>query len=185
MRSCGVLVLLACSPAFADEGASDLGVHTPLRWEHPDEPVLHLDPIPPLATEGLGAKTARTTQVLQLGPHARLVGEGESWTASLSPMPPGPEIDDVSRGWRAGYSLSYDLGPFSVGAAVDYGHVDSGYERGTYRYVGLSIYRTFRLSRWMLAWIALSAGRQTWLGVPPPGEHDTSSLSLTIGTTFR
>lgn len=185
MRSCGVLVLLACSPAFADEHGPDLGVHAPLRWRHQDEPILHLDPIPPLATEGIGGKSDHETAVLELGAHARLVGEGEWWKASLSPMPSGPDIDDIARGWRAGGTLSYDLGPFSVGATVQYGHVDSRFERGTYRYVGVSIYRTFRLSRWMLAWIALSAGRQSWLGTASTGEQNADTLMLSIGTTFR
>lgn len=180
-----MVVLLACTTARADEATpEELGVSTPLRLHPQDEPLLHLDPIPPLATEGVGGQTAREAHVLDLGPNARLVGEGEWWKASLSPITFGPDIDDMARGWRAGYALSYDLGLFKVGASVQYGHVDSRYERGTYRVVGIAAYRTFRLSRWMLAWIALSAGHQEWLGVPPPGESNSSSVMLSVGTTF-
>lgn len=178
-------VLLAGTAAHAEDTAHDLELHAPERWRS-DEPVLHIDPVPPLATEGIGGKSERETQILELGPRARLVGEGEQWKASLSPQPAfGAEIDDMSRGWRASYALSYDLGLFKVGASVEYGHVDSRYERGTYRFVGISAYRTFRLSRWMLAWIALSAGRQEWLGLPPSGEANSNSVMLSIGTTFR
>jgi hypothetical protein len=179
------MVLLACTAAQADDTGSDLELRAPQRWHH-DDPVLRIDPIPPLSTEGIGGQSQSETQILDLGPRARLVGEGVQWRASLSPQPAfGPEIDDMSRGWRASYALSYDLGLFSVGASLEYGHVDSRYERGTYRVVGLSAYRTFRLSRWMLAWFALSAGRQEWLGGPPTGEANASSVMLSIGTTFR
>ncbi len=186
MRSCAVVVLLASSAVSADEFTPDLGVHAPLRWEHPGEPVLHLDPIPPLTTEGLGAKTDGVTQIIDLGRRARLVGEGTWWKTSMAPLPPGSDVDDLSRGWRAGYTLTYDLGPLTIGASVGAGHVDSRYGRGTYRTIGVSVYRRFRLSRWMRAWIALSGAQQAWLGVdPPPGEANGPAGMLTIGTTFR
>lgn len=185
MRSSGWLVLLTCSTARADDELPELGMRTPVRWEQQHEPVLHLDPIPPPATEGLGGETDRATSVIELGPRARLVGEGERWKSSLTPQAFGPEIDDLSRGWRASYELSYDLGLFRVGASIGAGHVDSRFERGTYRVVSLAAYRTFRLSRWMLAWISLGIGHQDWFGNPPPGEANATTATLSIGTTFR
>lgn len=179
------MVLLACTAAHADDTAADLELHAPQRWHH-DDLILHLDPMPSLSTEGIGGQSEREMQILELGPRARLVGVSERWKAALSPQVQfGPDIDDMARGWRARYALVYDLGLFKLGASLEYGHVDSRYERGTYQVVGVAAYRTFRLSRWMLAWIALSAGRQQWLGQAPPGEASSSSIMLSIGTTFR
>ena len=151
--------------------------------EQQHEPILHVELIPALATEGLGGTTERATHVIDLGANVRLVGESEWWKASLTP---GQENDAVSRGWRASYELSYDLGLFRIGASVGMGHVDSRFERGTYRVVGISASRTFRLSRWMLAWISLGVGQQKWFGgTPPPAEADATTATLSIGTTFR
>ncbi|MDB4960144.1 MAG: hypothetical protein JWP01_143 [Myxococcales bacterium] len=50
---------------------------------------------------------------------------------------------------------------------------------------GVSVSRTVRLSRWMTGWISLDVGRQEWIDRAPPGEADSTTLALSIGTTFR
>ncbi len=185
MRTSAWLLLLACGTAEAEEAAPGVTVRAPRRWQEPG-PLLHLDFILPANTEGLGATTEREAYVLELGSSARLAVQGEWWKSTLSPQALQPDdLDDVSRGWRASYELSYDLGPFRLGGSMTLGHVDGRFERGTYRAVGVSASRTLRLSRWMLAWISLGVGRQQWLGAPPPGEANRTTVMLRIGTTFR
>ena len=108
-------------------------------------------------------------------------------TSALPDSMFGPSDDvNTSRGWRAATQLTYDLGPFKLGASVAVNHVDSRFERGTYAFVGVSLYRTFRLSRWNIGWIALTLGRQQWFGaMPPNGEANATTASLNIGMTFR
>jgi len=186
MRTAAWILLLAWSTAEADDATSGLTVRAPRRWEAPPQPLLHLDVILPVNAEGVGATTGREAHVLELGPRARMVAEGEWWKSTLTPHRFGPDdFDDVAHGWRAAYELSYDLGPFRLGASVGLGHVDSRFERGTYRIIEVSAYRTFRLSRWMLAWVSLGVGHQQWSGVPPPGESSGTKVGLRIGTTFR
>ncbi len=190
MRPLAWLVLLACSPAVVGADGTDdarpvITVHAPQRWKEQEGPLLHLDYVPPSGVEGIGGTLQHETTVIDVTRRLRIVGDGSWWKASLSPQPLGSEIDELAQGWRASYELSYDLGPFRIGASVAAGHVDSRYERGTYRIVGVSAYRTVRLSRWMLAWISLGVGRQQWFGQPPPGESNATFVGLTLGTTFR
>lgn len=151
-----------------------------------DPPLLHLDTDLGVASMAPGAQTDSDTTTLEFGRRTRIVAEGEWWKSSLAPKLFGPDIDEVSHGFRGGLELSYDLGPFSLGGNVAYGHVDSRYQRGTYRTTGITAFRTFRLSRWMLGWISLGLGKQEWLGTkPPPGEANQNTIMLSIGTTFR
>jgi hypothetical protein len=180
-----LVLLLACDPAAADDGTPSVTERTSLSRE-PTGPLLHLDFVLPVKAESVGATTRRESYVLELGSRARLVADGTWWSSPLAPQPLGPDdTEDVARGWRAAYELSYDLGPFRLGATMALGRVDSRFERGTYRVVGVSASRTLRLSRWMLAWISLGVGRQQWFGAPPPGESDSTTVMLSIGTTFR
>ena len=64
-------------------------------------------------------------------------------------------------------------------------HLDSRFVRGDYRTIGVRLIKRFRLSRWMLAWISLGVSRRDWYGAPPAGEANSTTVSLTIGTTFR
>lgn len=187
MRAPAWIVVLACGRAMADEGEPSITVRAPRRWQAPQGPLLHLDHVPPLNVEGLGAMREREAVVLELGDHIRMAGEGEWWQSTLSPQPLGPtDFDDVARGWRAGYRLSVDLGPFLVAGTVAMGHVDSRFGSGTYHTQGVAIYRRVRLTRWMRAWISLGVSQRTWVGdTPPPGEEDDITIGLTIGTTFR
>ena len=189
MRAVGWWLLLVCVPAAADEGTPGVAVRVSRRWEQPSGPLLHLDDLPRLGAEGVGADVAREGDVLALGPRARLALEGEWWESQLTPRALGllgaDPLDDRARGWRGAAELSYDLGPFRVGASVAMGHVDDRYGSGTYQMVGLFAYKTFRLSRWMRAWIALGITHQQWNGTPPPGESNATTIGLSLGTTFR
>jgi hypothetical protein len=177
--------LLASSTALADEGIT---VRMRTRGEVDREPLLHLEYNLPLDTEGLGGAKDSAHTVIDVGNRARIVMGGDWWKSSLTPYAVGASelgADDIARGWRGGLELSYDLGPFRVGANAVLGHVDSQYERGSYRLLGVSISRTFRLSRWMRGWISLGIGQQQWYGKPPNGEANNTTATLSIGTTFR
>jgi hypothetical protein len=90
--------------------------------------------------------------------------------------------DDLrNHGWRIGAELSYDLGLFSVG-------VNASMTRdgdSAHRMVGLFAFRTFRLSRWMRAWIMLGVGAEQWEGGPFSAPRQGTMVGLTLGTTFR
>jgi hypothetical protein len=186
MRSCVVgLLLCATAVATADDDTPSITVRSE-RFVRDEEPLLRLDYEPSVASQSPGAAVDGDAIAIDLGRYVRVSGEGEWWQSSPPAPFFGPAVDDAARGWRAGGHLSVDLGLFRVGASVAYGHVDGRYQRGTYRVVGISAYRTFRLSRWMLAWIALGLGKQTWLGGDaPPGERNQTTATLSIGTTFR
>lgn len=185
----GLLMLLAAfSPAHADDeptardSASDVVAPAVTLLhrarEATDVPLLHLDDMFGAITD-TPAAVVHDTHVLALGRRVRLSSDAAWWTATL------PGFEGASRGWRSTHELSSDLGGFRVALSAGAGHVDNRLERGTSRFVGVSATRTFRLSRWMLAWISLGAGVQQWSGLPPLGESNGASVKLTIGTTFR
>jgi hypothetical protein len=182
MRRAAWLVVIACGPAHADEDAPSVTLRARPSWERTDGPLLQLDD----KLLGTGATRHREVTLIRLGSRAQLLAEGQWWSGTRSPDAlASHELEDVERGWRTGFELSYDLGPFRVGASAALGHTDGRFGRGTYQFAGVSIHRTFRLSRWMRAWISLGAGRRQWLGTPPQNESNDSTIGLTIGTTFR
>jgi hypothetical protein len=154
------------------------------RWlEQPGGPLLHLDDLP-----GPRAQTAgdvdRESWVLDRGRGLRIAADGTWWSATPSTsLVRGSQ--GVAHGWHGGAELSYDLGPLRIGAHAGVGQVDDWFEHGSYRFAGLSVYRTFILSRWMVAWISLRAELRQWAGTPPPGETSSGSIKLSVGTTFR
>ncbi|HEY5947901.1 MAG TPA: hypothetical protein VIV40_20515 [Kofleriaceae bacterium] len=185
MRPLAWIVVLAGGIAYADDAIT---VHARVRSEEQTEPLLHLDYSLPVVSEGLGGAKDGEQTVIDIGPRARIAMGSEWWKSSLAPIPLGAAdlgADDMSRGWLAAYELSYNLGPFRLGANMGMGRVDSRYERGSYRVMGVSVSRQFRLSRWVLAWISLGIGQQTWQGQPPPGEANNTTAMLRFGFTFR
>lgn len=185
MRAFAYLLILATHIASADEPS--LVVRVPERWQD-GGPMLHLEER--AIAEGLGGAKQGETSIFQIGPGARVVMSGEWWTndswAEGKPHASSGELDVGARGWRARFELGADVGPFWLGVHVAAGRVDGRFEQGTYRDIGVSLLKRFRLSRWMLAWIGLTIGHRQWLGdAPPPGEQNGPSLMLTVGTTFR
>jgi hypothetical protein len=148
-------------------------------------PRLELDPVLPPLLQGLGATEEADRAELRIGADTRVLLEGVRWihddAAAL------PHVDLPARGWRAAVRLSHDLGFARVEAGASLNEVDSRFGSGRYVDLGLSIRRTFRLSRWMTAWISLGVGRRRWLGAgqPPAGESDATEVMLRVGTTFR
>jgi hypothetical protein len=182
------LFLLASDDARADDRRSS-GEAAPIgvsmrarRWAPPDVPLLHLDAFSPLNAES-SAVADHAMSRLDLGRGVRVTAEG-TWRSSALTSPLS-ELDGTVRGWSAASELSYAVGPFRLGARAGAGYVDHRFERGSYRFAGVSVSRTFRLSRWMLAWISLGIGFKQWSGAPPPGESNGAALELTVGTTFR
>jgi hypothetical protein len=141
-----------------------------------DEPLLHLD-LTPLAADAEGGKMDGRVAVLDLGPRARLTAEGRWWQTGLAPSHFGEDLP--YGGWRAAAELSYDLGPFRIGVTASLTRDGET----SHRAVGLFAYRTFRLSRWMQAWILLGVAYEQWNIGGQPRSGTTAGLS--IGTTFR
>ena len=181
-RGCSILVLAAVGVRVA-RGDDTPEVHA--RWQKPEHgPWLTLEPALQPKVQGLGATEETEGTQLRIGARTSLVLEGSTWLNKDTVKK--PLLDLPGRGWQAALRLSHDFGWFRVGAAASLNHVDSRYERGTYRDVRVSVSRTTRLSRWMTAWISLEAGSRHWYGEKPPdGEADGTEAMLSIGTTFR
>lgn len=146
--------------------------------------VLELDPELQPRLEGLGAVEQSTRTTLPLDVHTVAMLTLAEW--ANEDTADHPLIDVPAAGWRAGFRLARDLGFATVELHGELDHVESRYGRGTYRDVGISIGRTFRLSRWMTAWISLGLAHRHWLDQAPAGEpSDETTVMLTIGTTFR
>jgi hypothetical protein len=164
-------VVLASSVAAADDGALRVRELGPDRVE----PWLHLDATVLDPTVGEGGKVDRTGVVLDVG-RLRWAAEGMWWQSGLSPSVVTKDL--TIHGWRAAAEVSYDLGPFRVGVNASLTR-----EGDSRRVVGLFAYRTFRLSRWMRAWIVLGIAFEQLQADGLAKQGVTTGLSL--GTTFR
>jgi hypothetical protein len=142
------------------------------------EPWLHLDATRILSPDTEGATVDGQVALLDLGPRARVAVEGKWWQSGLAPSRFAEDLQ--TNGWRASAELSYDLGPFRIGLNASMGRIGDS----SHRMIGLFAYRTFRLSRWMRAWIVLGVAYEQWdVGSGPRGGGVT--MGLTLGTTFR
>lgn len=188
VRSPAWLMVVACSAAHADDGAAthpddgtEISLRASPRLELPDGPLLQHDWAP--RWQAAGAAVDHEARIVDLGRGVRLAAEGKWWTTE--PLSPLSGLDGNQHAWRTAYELSYDLGPFRLGAHVGAGQLDGRFERGSYRFAGMTVTRTLRLSPWMLAWISLSAGLEQWSGLPAPARASSTEVKLTVGTTFR
>lgn len=170
MRSCAVILLL---PALA---AADPEVRARHLTEADSEPQLHLDPT--MFDESIGGVGGGQRALWQVGPRARVAAEGNWWGTALSPTIFAE--DTTLNSWRANLELSYDLGPFKIGMNAQLGKEGEL----THRMVGLFAYRTFRLSRWMHAWIVLGASYDQWNREGEP-TLTGGRIGISIGTTFK
>ncbi|MDX2089631.1 MAG: hypothetical protein SFX73_17380 [Kofleriaceae bacterium] len=145
-------------------------------WFRPDEePLLHVDPVwrPQRALDA----TTDTTRVAYFIAGTAVAFERSAWTDTTSGIP--------GDGWGTTLRVSRQLGPLRIGGYASYQRLDTRLARGEYIDLGVSVGRTFTLSKWMTAWIALSLGTRRWQGSPPPGEQNETTLMLSVGTTFR
>jgi hypothetical protein len=181
VRWVGILVLAAAA-ARADDGPTEVHEHGFL--DPSTEPLLELDPTwRPNATLDAPETTTRATYTL--GANTVATFESSQWSLAATDPSLGLPENTTGDGWGAAVRLVRKVGPLRVGGYAAYQALDTWYLRGTYVDLGLSVGHTFRLSRWMHAWIALGVGRRTWQGQPPPGEANATNFMLTIGTTFR
>jgi hypothetical protein len=148
-----------------------------------DGPWLTLDPVLTSQLEGLGAAEHTERVERPLGPHATLVLETSQWENDDKEMRAG--IDLPGRGWRAAVRLAYDLGPVTLGASAAFAQIDNQLGHASHIDLGVSLFRTLRLSRWMTAWISLGLGHRRWLERGAIGTPDATEWMLTVGTTFR
>jgi len=192
-----VWFLLQAGVARADDAVE---LHEQALFDKSTDPLLHLDPIARPSLTGLGTREdVHERTMMQLGDRTWLELEGMHWTNQEKDQRVTNDETTPERGFSTGIRLSHDLGPFQVSLLARLGEVDSqqsllaqrlgGDQRpfapARYADVGVTIGKSKKLSRWMTAWIALTAGYRTWLGEPPPGEEDGGQAMLTIGTTFR
>ncbi len=113
---------------------------------------------------------------LSLGRDTRARVESAAWSNELF----------GAQGWSAGLHLVHDFHVIQVGVGASVNRVDSIDVHQSYALLGVTLSRTFRLSRWMTGWVSLSLGQRRWLGGQPP-EHDPDDNAgmLSFGTTFR
>jgi hypothetical protein len=167
--------MLASTVASADDTTS---IRVRRLGEAQAEPWLHLDATVLDRAGAEGGLMDGRAAMLDLGPRARIAAEATWWQTGLAPSMFAEDLG--VNGWRASAELSYDLGPFRVGMNASMSqHGDS-----SHRMVGLFAYRTFRLSRWMHAWIMLGVAYEQWDRggqAPSRGTH----VGLSLGTTFR
>ncbi len=101
-----------------------------------------------------------------------------------APDEPALHVDLTSlqrHSWHAGGERSYQLGPFRLAAVSSIDQLGDSSRRS----IGLFAYKTFRLSRWMHAWIGLGIVYEQLHD--PAVFHDEQgvTIGLTLGTTFR
>ena len=180
MRRFVWLLVLVPSVAAADEDNGKPGIRV-RRLDAPptDEPLLHLDPNLFDTASAEGGVVAGQSAVIDLGPRARFAAQGTWWQTGLSPSMFAEDL--TLHGWQAAGELSYDLGWFRIGINASLGR----YGDLSHRMVGLFAYKTFRLSRWMNAWIALGLGWEQWSTPALAAPRQGTTVGLSIGTTFR
>ena len=177
----GVFVLVLTAPsAHAQPAVEDRVEEKSVLSRDPDGPWLSIDPMLRPTMDGLGAVEDRTRSVLYDGKRGYAVVDGTSWTNTL---------DGDSRGWQAALRVGYDLGPVRLDAHYSINYVDTWQGRGHYRDWGVSLGKSFKLSKGRIAWVALSVGERKWVvdddnPNPPPGEDNGVQLMLGIGFTF-
>lgn len=185
--------LLSATRAHAD----DLSTSLVERYgaTEPNEPGLVLDPMFRPGIETVGMK--------EIHHEARYDLFGTQ--IALDGFERFSERDTFTRGYRAGLTLSRDLGfaRLTAGIAIDslqssnmvVGMSDptaqnperaQRYGSATYIERGIALTRTHKFNRWNTAWISLSLTQRSWVGdKPPPGEQDSTQVMLSVGTTFK
>lgn len=164
--SAGLLLV----PALAH---GDDGIELRARTEQP--PILVLDPTLTSRFESIHADEDEVHAVLPVGRGVDVILDNTTWS--------NPEI--VERGWRTAAGLTRDFGVARLTAMASYNRVDGWLGGGRYVDLSIALSRTFKLSRWMTAWISLSISVRNWTGTPPPGERNGAAAMLSVGTTFR
>jgi hypothetical protein len=166
-----VCVLCVAASARADDG---LSLHAGPHDAEPG-PQLTLDPLLESRFETLHADEDTAAARIPLGHHLAVQLENTAWS----------NRDITEHGWRSVAGITADHGNWHLSALASWNGVDGWFGGGRYTDYSVSLAHTFRLSRWMTAWIALSLASRQWSGTPPPGERNGATVMLTIGTTFR
>lgn len=157
-------------PALAQ---ADDGIELHARGEQP--PILVLDPTLASRFETVHADEQSQHAIVPIGRGVDAILENTSWA----------NTDVVARGWRTAAGLTRDFGVARLTAMASYNGVDGWLGGGRYVDLTVALTHTFKLSRWMTAWISLSLSVRSWTGTPPPGESNGAAAMLSVGTTFR
>jgi hypothetical protein len=170
-----ILVSIVSTVASADDTTR---IRMRRHGEAQAEPWLHLDATTLDSARAEGGLIDGRAAILDLGPRTRLAAEASWWQTGLAPSMFAEDLG-VS-GWRASAELSYDLGPFRIGMNASMSRNGDN----SHRMIGLFAFRTFRLSRWMHAWIMVGVAYEQWdVGRQPP--LGGTRVGLSLGTTFR
>ncbi len=175
------VVAALAGAAFVSAGSLDAVADEPAAlvrerslFDRDDAPLLDLDPVwrPALAFDAplttVGSSYARGS--------LRLSVEASQWSH---------DNGLVGDGWGAAARLSGELGPLAVGGYASYQELDTTLGKGAYVDLGVSVGRTWRVSKWTTVSLALTLGQRTWTTAPPPGEANATSLMFSIRGTFR
>jgi hypothetical protein len=145
---------------------------------------LELDPLPPTSLEAMAPQEHTEATRVELFPGAVLDVSGTEWSNQDDHRT--TPIDLPGRGWRAESRLAVALGGgFLLVANGAVAQSDTQFARGRYVDLSLAVVRTWKLTRWMTAWISLGVGARQWIGKAPDGEVDSTAIQLSIGTTFK
>jgi len=182
-----VVMVAGSAAAWAEPPGEAPSVNTRSSLED-DGPLLTIDPTLATQLEGLGAMEDAERTVIRLDPRTVLTLEGSWWSNTDDDDNLLPAIDVPGRGWRAGGQLSRELGWATLEVSGLFSQADLQYgalESARHVDLGIGLVRRFQLSRWMRAWIRLGVSQRIWLGDSPTGEASSTTIGISIGTTFR
>jgi hypothetical protein len=170
-------LLLAASPAHADNALqARVEAEAAKSW-------LELDPVfEPRAAGLLVTNRRETRETIALDARTALTLVLDEWANKEGAV---GYRDVRGQGWQASARLTRDLGWAQLSFTAALGDVDTAYTRGRYIDVGVSLLRTFRLSRKRTGWVGVTAGRRVWQGERPPlGEANGIQIMAVLGFTF-
>ena len=133
---------------------------------------------------GLGGVEQGEPWAIELGDDTRIDLTGLWWANADDTQPGQVVLDSEARGWTAGAQLTRDLGFAHLTLHGSAGQVDNELGRGRYAEAGVSLRKTFRLSRTMTGWISLGIGHRAWSKHSNLNEPDVTEVMLSIGTTW-
>jgi hypothetical protein len=193
-RVIGLVLVWSVTTAYADDALTTSLVERYGTDDHA-EPGLTLDPMFRPGIETVGMKEVHHETRYDLFGTQIVVNGVER----------ASERDSFTRGYRAGITISRDLGFARLSAGIALDHLQSSnmlvgpydptaanperaqrFGSATFIESGVALTRTHRFSRWMTGWISLSLTQRTYLGdATPPGERSSTQLMLSVGTTFK